>query len=169
MKRRVSIGVPIKKFLLTLMVILLLVTALTGAVSAEDGFTYVYPISDGETFTVPAGDSITLQWFWLATTKGLVGAFLRSFSASYTIYDDSGEVVRSKSPAQADAIWGPIQQINPADWDVKCAMPDHWLTPGEVGGIKLEPGPTRWSTSGRSRAPSPTAGTCASTRQPASR
>jgi hypothetical protein len=155
MKRRDSKGNPMKKFLFTLTAVILLVTALAGAASADDpDFTYVYPNEDGGTSTVPAGNSITLQWFWLATTKGHMNTFRRSFSASYAIYpgtDTSGTPAWSLTPAQAEAIWGPIQQTNPADWAIKCPKPQHWLARWETGGINLPAGTytlvTRWTFS----------------------
>ena len=151
MKHRDLRRVAIKKSFIALMLVALLATLLAGAASAADGVTYVYPISDGETFDVPAGDSITLQWMWLATTKGLVHVFLKSWTASYTIYDQGGNVVLALPAAQADTIWQPIEQIDPADQAIKCASPHHWWSVWERTGVTLAPGTytlvTEWSQS----------------------
>lgn len=137
-----------KNILLTLALIVILATSLSGAVSAEDGVTFVYPFEDGTTVTVPAGDSITLQWAWLSTTRGLVHTFLRSWTADYMIYDAAGNAVFALPAVQADSIWGPIEQIDPADEAIECKGPNHWRSMWERGGISLPPGEytlvTRW-------------------------
>jgi hypothetical protein len=83
-----------------------------------------------------------------------VNTFRRSFSASYAIYpgtNTTGTPVWSLSAAEADAVWGPIQQTDPAVWAIKCPMPKHWLAPWELPGITLAPGTytlvTRWTRS----------------------
>jgi uncharacterized protein YbjT (DUF2867 family) len=122
------------------LVLVLLAVVLAGTVYADTGVTWVFPIADGETFNVPAGDSITLEWLWLAVNKGLVNTFRGGFEASYTIYDAAGAPVWGLNTANADAYWGPIEQTDPADWDIQCAMPQHYITDWLVEGIRLAPG-----------------------------
>ena len=141
-----------KKFVVSLLVFVLLATTVIGAVSAQGGTTFVVvPYDDGQTYTVPSGDAITLRWAWLATTRGLVNVFLRSFSASYTIYDAANNPIFVLSEAQADPMWGPIQQFDPSAYGIECPMPHHWYSFWESGVGHLAPGTytlvTQWSFS----------------------
>lgn len=140
-----------KKFLLSLLVVALLAMTVAGAVSADDPTTYVFPYLDGETFTVPPGSDITLQWAWLATTHGLMNTFLRAWTAGYTIYDSDNNAVFALPAVQADPLWSPIEQINPADFGIQCASPRHWWSLWEQGDIVLDPGTytlvTAWTQS----------------------
>jgi len=131
------------------LVLVLLAIVLAGTVHADTGVTWVFPIADGETFDVPAGDSITLQWLWLAVNKGLVNTFRLGFEAGYTIYDSAGHPVWGLSAAEADAFWGEIQWTDPANWGIWCAMPQQYMTEWVVEDVRLPPGSytlvTEWS------------------------
>ncbi len=130
-----------KKFVIALTLVAILATALAGAVSAEDGVTLIYPFEDGATVVVPAGDSISLQWAWLAVNRGLVHTFHKSFSASYKLTDmTTGEVFLWLPAAQAASLWGPIEQIDPAEQAIRCATPFHWWSLWEYSGIHLPAG-----------------------------
>jgi len=139
-----------KKIVWSLVLVALVATSLVGAVSAADP-TFVYPGDDGATYTVVADDGFFMAWVWLATTKGLVANFLKSFSATYTIYDAAGDPVWELSADEAAALWSSPAQTDPAEWAIKCAKPDHWLAVWSTDTLYLEPGEytlvTEWSYS----------------------
>jgi hypothetical protein len=141
-----------RKFLLSLLVVILLASTVAGAVSAQGDPIDVFPFEDGMTYTVAEGDSLHIWWGWLATTRGLVRTYLNAWTAGYQLVDvATGDVVWALSPAEAHARWSPIMQLTPADVGMICASPFHYASDWEGGVFQLPAGTyelvTTWSQS----------------------
>lgn len=115
-----------KKHILFLIVILLaLVLVGPGDALAEEVF-YLPPYADGETIVVPPGQQIVLDWAWLSTTQGLASMFIKGWSASYTIYDQSQVPILALSASDAKAFWGPIEKVPATGVGLDCPMKTMW-------------------------------------------
>jgi len=109
---------------LTIALLALALVGPTGAL-ADDVF-YLPPYADGETFVVAPGQQIVLDWAWLATTQGLVNTFIKGWSASYTIYDQSQVPVFELPASDARAYWGPMEQIPSGAVGLDCPSRNMW-------------------------------------------
>ena len=84
---------------------------------------------DGRTVNVPVGTDVVLWLYWDASAKGLLEKmFIRSVSASNTLYDQAGNAVLQLSPDTNRTLWAPATLIDPALLGIACPQGKHWYT-----------------------------------------
>jgi len=112
--------------LLVLLLVALLASATPAVANGPE--VYAYPTWGGNVVQAKTNESIHMFWGWLATTKGLVRAFVNHHAETYTLTEDStGAVVWSMSAKEADSHWGSIVLYGP-EWvetalGLDCPMP----------------------------------------------
>ncbi len=107
-----------KNILLTLALIVILALAVRRS-ERRGWVTFVYPFEDGTTVTVPAGAVSPCRGLALHHPR-VVHTFLRSWTADYIDLRRCRQCGLCAARVQADSIWGPIEQIDPADEAIEC-------------------------------------------------
>jgi hypothetical protein len=73
-------------------------------------------------------DEIHFVLGWVAMTPGQINEFLNAMQWTFTLRDDSGNVLKIITPNQVASFWSPAYAIDPADLGVDCGMPRAWET-----------------------------------------